>query len=158
MITIRPISESQISAIGRWIANFSWNDLESAHDVNQQLEYFTSTIFTMLDAVAPLKTVKIALADPPWMNSRIKTKIRQRNREFDSHGKSEKCRKLLKKTKSMIKIAKRNFSNNFITNLKHTDPSTWMKRMNKLGRASFESENTSWQFQSEQLSDQELTN
>ena len=58
----------------------------------------------------------------------------------------------------MIKITKRNFSTNFITNLKDTDPSTWMKRMNKLGKASFESENTSWQFQSEQLSDQQLTN
>ena len=157
ILTIRPISESQISAIGRWIATCSWSNLEAISDVDQQLESFTSTIFTMLDAVAPLKQVKIALSDPPWMNSRIKTTIRQRNREFDKHGKSEKWKMLWKQSKSMIKNAKKNFSANFITSLKDTDPSTWMKRMNKLGKASYETENPGWKFQNEQLSDKELT-
>ena len=112
----------------------------------------------MLDAVAPLKEVKIALSDPPWMNSRIRTVIRQRNREFDQHGKSEKWRKLLKQSKTMIKKTKKSFSTNFITSLKDTDPSTCMKRMNKLGKASFETDNSAWQFQSENLSDHDLTN
>ena len=91
------------------------------------------------------------------MNTRIKRIIRQRNREFDLHQKSEKWKSLMKKSRSMIKKAKKNFSENFITNLKDTDPSTWMKRMNRLGKASFEAEHTGWQFQSEHLGDQELT-
>ena len=68
------------------------------------------------------------------MNTRIKTIIRQRNREFDKNGKSEKWRKLLKKSKSMVTKAKKSFSENFISSLKDTDPSTWMKRMSKLLR------------------------
>ena len=111
----------------------------------------------MIDSVAPKKEVKIAMSDPPWMNTCIKTIIRQRNREFDRHNKSEKWRTLMKKTKSMIKKAKQNFSENFVTNLKETVPATWMKRMKRLGKASFETKHSGWQFQSEHLNDQELT-
>ena len=112
----------------------------------------------MLNTVAPEKEVKIALDDPPWMNSRIKTVIRNRNREFDKNSKSEKWRKLLKKSRTMVKTAKKNFAENFISNIKDTDPSTWMKRMNRLGKASFQGDQSGWQFQTEVKSDQELTN
>ena len=156
-LTVRPLSDSQISALGRWISQEPWDHLQSMSDVDSQLEHFTSTVFLMLNTIAPEKEIKIALDDPPWMNTRIKTIIRQRNREFDKKGKSEKWRKLMKKSKSMVRIAKKNFSENFISNLKDTDPSTWMKRMNKLGLASFQKENTGWQFLNEVKPDQILT-
>ena len=111
----------------------------------------------MLDAVAPVKEVRIALDDPPWMSTRIKTSIRQRNREFDKNGRSEKWKKLRKTSKLMVRKAKRNFSENFISNLKDTDPSTWMKRMKRLGMASYEKENKGWHFLNEDKSDQSLT-
>ena len=88
---------------------------------------------------------------------KYKNIIRKRNRGYDKNYKSPKWRKLLKKTKSMVKSAKRNFSENFISNLKDTDPASWMKRMKKLGMATFESENGDWHFESESKSDQELT-
>jgi hypothetical protein len=157
-ITIRPLSDSQISALGRWIAQEPWNHLQTVSDVDHQLEMFTSSVFIMLNTIAPEKEVKIALDDPPWMNTRIKTIIRQRNREYDKKGKSEKWRKLLKKSKSMVKRAKKNFSENFISGLKDTDPSTWMARMKKLGLASFQKEDTGWHFLNEDSSDQTLTN
>ena len=59
----------------------------------------------MLNTVAPEKNIKIALDDPPWMNTRIKTMIRKKNREFDKNSESEKWRKLLKKSKSMVNRA-----------------------------------------------------
>ena len=157
-ITVRPLTDSQLAAIGRWIATHSWDVLHSFPSVDEQLESFTNTVFFMLDSVAPKKSIKIALDDPPWMNTRIKTIIRKRNREFDKNSKSEKWRKLLNKSKKMVKTAKKNFASNFISNLKDTDPSTWMKRMSKLGKASFDTEQSTWQFQTEHLSDQELTN
>ena len=63
----------------------------------------------------------------------------------------------MKKSKCMVKKAKCNFSENFITNLKDSDPSTWMKKMNRLAMASFEKENAGWQFLTEHKSDQILT-
>ena len=73
------------------------------------------------------------------------------------HSKSDKWRKLMNKSKTMVKRAKKNFSENFISNLKDTDPSTWMKRMNKLGMASFEKENAGWHFQTENKDNKLLT-
>ena len=96
-LLVRPITESQIATLGRWIATESWSHLQAVPDVDSQLDHFTSSVFLMLNTVAPEKEVKIALDDPPWMNTRIKTIIRQRNREFDKNIKSEKYRKLLKK-------------------------------------------------------------
>ena len=76
---------------------------------------------------------------------------------YDKHTRSERWKKLLKKSKSMVKVAKKKFSENLITNLKYTDPSSWMKRMNKLGLASFQGENDGWHFETETKSDQILT-
>ena len=156
-LLIRPLTESQISAIGRWISTESWSHLQTGLDVDSQLDCFTSSVFMMLNTVAPEKEVKISLDDPPWMNTRIKTTIRQRNREFDKNDKTDKWRKLMKKCKSMVKKAKKNFATNFVTNLKDTDPSTWMKRMDKLGRASYQAEQAGWHFQTETMTDQEIT-
>ena len=157
-LSVRPFSSSQITALGRWISQETWDCVLSASDVDSQLDHLTSSVFHMLDAVAPVKEIRIALDDPPWMSTRIKTIIRQRNREHDSKGKSEKWRKLMKKSKLMVKRAKQNFSENFISNLKDTDPSTWMKRMNRLGMASFEKEKAGWHFLTENSSDETLTN
>ena len=156
-IIVRPLSSSQIDVLGHWISLEQWDELGTSSDVDKQLQLFTEKVFTMLDAIAPEKEIKISLDDPPWMNTRIKAIIRQRNREFDKNSKSEKWRKLMKKAKSMVKTAKKNFSENFISSLKETDPSTWMKRMNKLGMASFEKENAGWQFLTEERSNQSLT-
>ena len=156
-LLIRPLTESQIAAIGRWIATESWSHLQTVLDFDSQLDHFTSSVFIMLNTVDPEKEVKISLDDPPWMNTRIKTTIRQRNREFDKNVKTDKWRKLMKKCKSMVKKAKKNFATNFISNLKDTDPSTWMKRMDKLGRASYQAEQAGWHFQTESMTDQELT-
>ena len=156
-ITVRPFTDSQISALGRWIASQSWDHMKTFTDVDDQLESFSSSISLMLDSVAPQKVIKIALDDPPWMNTRIKTVIRQRNREYDKNSKSEKWKNLLKKSRIMVKSAKRNFADNFISNLKDTNPATWMKRMDKLGKASFLGDQSSWHFLNETKSDQELT-
>ena len=113
-IRVRPLAESQIAAMGRWIAAESWDLLHTLTDVDSKLDFFSSSVFLMLNTVAPEKDIRIALDDPPWMTTRIKTVIRQRNREFDKNDKSEKWRKLMRKSKSMVKRAKENLSTNFV--------------------------------------------
>ena len=118
------MATSQIEALGRWIGSEPWAELNNCREVDTQLEIFTSTVFTMLNTVAPEKEIKISLDDPPWMDIRIKTVIRQRNREYDKHSKSVKWRNLAKKSKAMVRRAKMNFAENFVSNLKDSDPST----------------------------------
>ena len=63
-LTVRPITDSQLSALGRLISGHSWKTLESITDVDTQLDFFTSSMFCMLDIITPQKVVKIALSDP----------------------------------------------------------------------------------------------
>ena len=88
------------------------------------------------------------------MNSRIKTYIRRRNREFDRHGKSSKWKSLKKKCSKLCKNAKNDFAASFISNLKNKDPRTWMSNMKKLGKANHEKDNDAWHFVNEEKSDQ----
>ena len=157
-ISVRPMKQAQIEAIGRILVSEPWDILAPFHSPDDKLDTFTSSLFALIDEVAPVKEVKIASDDPPWMNCRIKTLIRRRNREFDKNRKSEKWKKLEKKVKQMSKSSKLNFAENFGSNLKDTDPRNWMKMMKKLGRASHELENDTWHFENEMKSDQQLTN
>ena len=157
LVTVRPITQSQLNALGNWIVDEEWESVINEEDTDASLEHFTATAFHMLDAVAPVKEVKISCDDPAWMNSRIKTSIRKRNREFDKNRKSCKWKSLKQKCRKLCKEAKNDFAAKFITNLKNKDPRSWMSSMKKLGKANHEKENDAWHFVNEEKSDQELT-
>ena len=157
LVTVRPITQSQLNALGNWIVNEEWESVINEEDTDASLEHFTATAFHMLDAVAPVKEVKISCDDPAWMNSRIKTYIRKRNREFDKNRKSCKWKSLKQKCRKLCKEAKNDFAAKFITNLRNKDPRSWMSSMKKLGKANHEKDNDVWHFVNEEKSDQELT-
>ena len=148
---------SQIEAMGNLFVNHNWNEVLSTEIPDTKIEYFYDTVFHILDTIAPMKEIKIARDEPPWMNGSIKTEIRKRNREYEKFKKSNKWRVLNKKCKQLIKTAKNNFSKNFVSNLRQSDPKTWMKNMKNLGQSTFE-ENTHWQFVDEEKDDLTLTN
>ena len=157
IITVRPITKSQIAALGNWITDEKWANVINENDLNSKLEMFTTMTFTMLDAVAPTKQVKIACDDPAWMNTRIKTYIRKRNREYDKNRNSVKYKSLAKKCSKLCKAAKNEFASSFITNLKDKDPRTWMSSMKKLSRSNHEKDLDTWHFVDEIKSNQVLT-
>ena len=156
-ITVRPITQSQMKAMGNIIVNEKWEHIRSEDDINEKVELFSQTIFKILDEIAPKKRIKIACDDPIWMNTRIKAQIRQRNREYTKFGKSEKYRVLKRKCKKLCKEAKLNMAEKFIPNLRDKDPKTWMTNIKKLGRANHEKVNETWHFEEEQKSDNEIT-
>ena len=73
LIKVRPITKSQMIAIGSSLVREDWTNILSINDTDSKLEMFTNTVFALLDKVAPIKEVKISCDDPAWMNSRIKT-------------------------------------------------------------------------------------
>ena len=155
-VNIRPITQSKLSALGKWIVQEDWHSLDSENDTNKKLDLFTNIVKTMLDEIAPTKTIKISCDDPAWMNARIKACIRKRNREYQKHRSSNKYNYLKKKCRKLCKTAKTDFANNFVTNLKDKDPKTWMAAMKKLGKANHEKEADTWHFENEVKNDQDL--
>ena len=85
----------------------------------------------MLDTVAPTKSGKISCDDPAWMNSRIKALIRKRNRAYVKPPSSSKYKTLKTKCEKLCKSAKKEFADNFVTNLKDKAPKTWISWKSK---------------------------
>ena len=157
IVTVRPLKQSQINSLGEILVNENWNHVIDQNDVNDKLEAFSNYIEMILDKIAPLKKIKIACDDPAWINVRIKSEIRKRNREFDKNGKSVKWKELHNKCKKMCKSAKKNFARKFIDDLKDKDPRSWMTAMKKLGRANHENDDNKLHFENETKSDKEIT-
>ena len=156
-ISVRPITNSQMNAIGNLLVKKKWQHIVCEDDIDGKLQLFTHYVFSILDEIAPIKTIRISCDDPVWMNTRIKTQIRKRNREFDKFGKSEKYKLLKKKCKKLCNEAKTNMASKFVPNLKDKDPKTWMSNIKKLGRANHEREHDDWHFENERESNQNIT-
>ena len=110
MIKVRPITQSQLNTLGTSIVSEDWSSVKCENNTDDKLATFTKTVFALLDTIAPTKEIKISCDDPAWMNTRIKTFIRKRNREFHKHGKSDKWKCLKTKCKSFVKKAKAHFT------------------------------------------------
>ena len=151
------MKRAQIDKLGRAMVNENWKDILNQNNVDGKLQTFSNSLETLLDDIAPKKAIKIACDDPAWMNVRLKTVIRRRNREYEKNGKSQKWKELKKKCKDLCKTAKKNFADKFITNLKDKDPKSWMTAMKKLGRANHEVDNDTWHFENESKTYQEIT-
>ena len=152
-ITVRPITDSQLNAIGKLLTTQDWSHVKNVIKTDDKVEMLRDTLDIIINEIAPIKKVKISCDDPPWMNSRLKILIRKRNREFDKNGKSEKWRNLMITCKKSCKKAKKYF----VDCLKDSDPKTWMKRIKNIGKANHELGEENWQFVDEVKDNQTLT-
>ena len=148
-ITIRPITDSQLFAIGKLLTTQDWSHVKIVQNVDDKVTILNDTLSILISEIAPEKTIKISCDDPPWMNARLKILMRKRNREFDKHKKSPKWRKLMLTCKKACKKAKEGLVNS----LKDSDPKTWMKKIKDLGRANHEVSYDNWKFVDEHKDD-----
>ena len=49
-VIVRPITDSQLTALGKWIVHENWKNVLSENDTNLKLDAFTTTVLTMLDS------------------------------------------------------------------------------------------------------------
>ena len=152
-ITIRPITDSQLMAIGKVLTNQDWLHVKNEEKVDDKVASLKDTLDIVINEIAPEKTIKISCDDPPWMHARLKILIRKRNREFEKNRKSEKWRKLMLTCKKACKKAKESL----INSLKVSDPKSWMKKIKDMGKANHELSDDNWQFVDEQKDNQTLT-
>ena len=83
--SVRRFPESAINTFGRWVSSHHWfTGLYSVASVESLTELFKTDVKTTIDIHFPLKSVKIHPTDRPWMTSRIKKLILERQRAFHS--------------------------------------------------------------------------
>ena len=71
--------------IKRSIQNVNWDRAFLDHNVNDQVEIFTNTLFNIFRNFIPHETIKVRSKDPPWINNEIKTALRCKNRLYKKY-------------------------------------------------------------------------
>ena len=56
---MRPLPETGLSLLGLWIENKQWQNLEEAHDVDEEVNIFNVELMKQVNIFLPEKNIKI---------------------------------------------------------------------------------------------------
>ena len=73
---------SALRVFGQWITHHPWTEVTEAEDVNTKWENHVNTTTQAYHLYFPVRRVVEHPNDTPWMSTRIKRLLRQRNRLY----------------------------------------------------------------------------
>ena len=156
--SVRRFPESAINAFGRWVSSHHWfTGLDSVASVDSLTESFNTDVKTAIDIRFPLKSVKIHPTDIPWMTSRIKQLILERQRVFHSN-RNGRWKELRIRVRDKIAAREKAFYSEKVSYLKNTDPRKWWSLVNRLSGKSSGASAISYEVDNKVLSGLELGN
>ena len=135
-IKVRPIPDSQILNFENEIISTDWNYLFNSPNIDEKTQIFHDVILHALNKYFPEKSLKVSNLDKKWMNPKLKSLHRNIQREYYSHRRSEKWRKLKTKFKREKRNAIKSFYSKFVHELKATDPRKWYGMAKRIGAVS----------------------
>ena len=83
-VTVRPMPESRFIEFEKWIKCQTWENVMSAETVHDKAEELQSMSLAAMNKYFPEKHVTFTSDDQPWIDSKIKNKIRK-GKEFIPH-------------------------------------------------------------------------
>ena len=110
----RPLPDSQIAKFVQELSSFPWDEVFMNKTVDEQVGMFHNFLRKNLDKYFPEKTTKMSTLYRNWFSPQLKQINRAMNREFYSHRKSKKYKKLKSKFKKNLRKAQ---SEHFIPDL-----------------------------------------
>ena len=110
-----------------------------------------------IDAISPLKIVRLHTTDKPWMTTSLKQLIKDRQSAFH-RGETTQWQRLKSKLQSEIEYRKKEFYKNKIKHLRKDDCRKWWDAVNKLSRKPRKNTNIMLERNGNKLSDLELVN
>ena len=140
-IKVRPITQSGMNTMGNWIRNQHWGDIYEADSAHDKAQLLQTLLFDKFEELFPEKTRKVSSDDQPWISHKLKTLDRKRKREYHKHRKSEKWSNLNKEFKESVKVAKRDFYKQMISDVMSKNTSQWyssVKRMTSYDQQKYE--------------------
>ncbi|XP_035668168.1 uncharacterized protein LOC118410520 [Branchiostoma floridae] len=132
----RMVSHSNKADFALSIATADWSRVLDAASVEEKVSEFYSTIMHLVEHHFPMKVRSVRADDKSWMTERVKRAIKQRQEEFQRHGKSPLWKQLRNKVKTVVQQAKNFHYRNCIQQLKQENPRKWWSCINReLGRS-----------------------
>ena len=133
LVTFRPLPQSGINNMGRWIQQQSWDQIYHCRDVNLKAEILQNMMKEKLDEFLPIKMIKISTDDKPCINQQLKILDRKCKREFFKHHKSEKWTNLRLVFEEKCEKAKADYYTNTVEDLKNSNPNQWYSKVKRMG-------------------------
>ena len=99
---IRPLPASLIEVFERKLAAQDYDALKHL-TVDQMVETYQTITSTVLSETFPLKSIIVSDQDKPWFNEKLRHIKRQRLREYEKHGLSDKYLKLAENFNSIFR-------------------------------------------------------
>ena len=99
---IRPIPESLLQTFERKLKAQNFNALKNL-PVTDMVGHFQKLSDRLLTEIFPEKEIVVSPEDKPWFNERLRTIKRQRQREYNRHGRSVKYIELASKFEQIFK-------------------------------------------------------
>ena len=93
-VKVRPLPESGIRAMGRWIVGHNWEEVYSAVTAHDQADIFQTTLHQKLNQFLPEKVKKFSSDGQVWVTPEIKMISRKKCREYFKNRKSSKWKAL----------------------------------------------------------------
>ena len=90
-----------------------------------------TVVQTGLDIVAPIRTKAIHVTEPPWINQRLKSLIKKRQRALNSGDQAKFCR-LRNLVNRERKASRGKYYSNKVEHLKECSPAKWWTEVKKL--------------------------
>ena len=92
-----------LEPFGYWLVNRSWDDVFEARGSNAKAAAYEQAIAAGVEGYFPLKTTRRKDTDPPWINDKVRRKIRRRKAVYRIEGRSAKWKSMKKQTDQLIK-------------------------------------------------------
>ena len=89
--------EANTDLIRRAISNFNWEKAFCNTNVTKKVSIFNETILNVLSNYIPHETLTCDDKDPPWLNSRIKSLLQDKNKLYKDFRRSNTNAQLLNK-------------------------------------------------------------
>jgi len=128
----RPVRHRSNSANGkiflaRALATHNWSPLYHMHCVDDMLQYFYSTILSMLDTYLPLVQSVCYSTDKPWVTKQFRQLIRSRQFAFCT-GDSTRYRKLRNKAQRLAKKLQSEYYERKVDHLAKSSSRSWWQK------------------------------
>ena len=137
-VSVRPLTQTGVEKFTEFITSHSWKEVIEEDDIDKKVEAFHQTLRMNLNKYLPEKVIKISYLDKKWITPQLKQLNRKFKREFYRYGKSDKWRTLKNKFKRLKRKRIKRFYNDFLIDLKNTNPAKWYSMAKKIGAESSE--------------------
>ena len=67
LVTFRPLPQSGIDRMGRWVQEQTWTEIYKCPDVSMKAEMLQTILKQKLDEYLPTKMIKLCSEDKPWI-------------------------------------------------------------------------------------------